>query len=167
MAEYNDITEEKDTQHGRYLTFTIEDNVYGIPIRFVSEIIGMQNITRVPRTPEDIKGIINLRGKIVPLIDIRIKFGKEEIPYTERTCIIVIDINDLNVGFIVDMVDDVLTIDDEHITPVPTGRLGQENKYIEAIGKMGDKVQLLLNSEKLLKNDEFELLEEITADQTL
>jgi purine-binding chemotaxis protein CheW len=162
MAElFDEGYVEEDTLHGRYLTFTLEDNTYGIPIRYVTEIIGIQNVTEVPETPDFIKGIINLRGKIVPLIDVRLKFGKEEIPYTERTCIIVVEINDAQVGLIVDKVDDVLTIENEEIALPPPDRVGFENRYIEGIGKAKDTVQLLLNTEKLLKNEEMSVVERL------
>ncbi|MDR0851775.1 MAG: chemotaxis protein CheW [Clostridiales Family XIII bacterium] len=153
---FDEEIEEEDTQRGRYLTFTLGENVYGIAIRHVTEIIGIQNITRVPETPDFIKGIINLRGKIIPLIDVRLKFGKEEIPYTERTCIIVASAGSVQVGLIVDKVDDVLTIEDDDIAPAPENRIGFENRYIEGIGKFGDTVQILLNTEKLLNNDELD-----------
>ena len=160
-----DVFEEEDTQRGRFLTFTIEDNVYGLPIRFVTEIIGMQTATTVPETPDYVKGIINLRGRIIPLIDVRLKFGKEEIPYTERTCIIVIDINSVAVGLIVDRVDDVLTLEDHQIALPPTGgSLGFENRYIEGIGKMDDMVLLLLDAEHLLRTEEMEIIENIAVD---
>ncbi|MDR3305092.1 MAG: chemotaxis protein CheW [Clostridiales Family XIII bacterium] len=158
--------EEEDTQRGRYLTFTLEDNVYGLPIRFVTEIIGIQTATRVPETPDYVKGIINLRGRIIPLVDVRLKFGKEEIPYNERTCIIVIDVNSVPVGLIVDKVDDVLTIEDEQIAlPPEGGKVGFENRYIEGIGKIGDTVQLLLDAEKLLRTEEMQLIESIASSE--
>ena len=154
--------EEEDTLRGRYLTFTIEENVYGLPIRFVTEIIGVQSATKVPETPDYVKGIINLRGRIIPLVDVRLKFGKEEIPYTERTCIIVIDVNSVAVGLIVDKVDDVLTLEDHQIALPPSGgSLGFENRYIESIGKVEDMVLLLLDAEKLLRTEEMELIESI------
>ena len=154
--------EEEDTQRGRFLTFTIEDNTYGLPIRFVTEIIGVQPATKVPETPDFVKGIINLRGRIIPLVDVRLKFGKEEIPYTERTCIIVIDVNSVAVGLIVDKVDDVLTLEDHQIALPPSGgSLGFENRYIEGIGKVEDMVLLLLSAEKLLRTEEMELIENI------
>ena len=154
--------EEEDTQRGRFLTFTIEDNIYGLPIRFVTEIIGVQAATKVPETPDYVKGIINLRGRIIPLVDVRLKFGKEEIPYTERTCIIVIDVNLVAVGLIVDKVDDVLTLEDQQIALPPSGgSLGFENRYIEGIGKVENMVILLLDAEKLLRVEEMELIENI------
>lgn len=156
----NNIMEE-DTQYGRFLTFTLEEEVYGIEIRYVTEIIGIQAITKVPEVPDYVKGIINLRGKIIPVIDVRLKFGKEPMEYDDRTCIVVIDISEVSVGLIVDNVDEVLTIDDENIASPPANKTGFENRYIKGIGKAGEKVQLLLDCEKLLKNDEMEIIEGI------
>jgi len=157
--------EEEDTQRGRFLTFTLEDNTYGLPIRFVIEIIGIQIATKVPETPDYVKGIINLRGRIIPLICVRLKFGKEEIEYDERTCIIVIDVNGVAVGLIVDKVDDVLTLEDDQIALPPTGgSVGFENRYIEGIGKVNESVLLLLDAEKLLRTEEMVVIESIAAD---
>ncbi|MGI6734212.1 MAG: chemotaxis protein CheW [Anaerovoracaceae bacterium] len=151
----------EETQQGRFLTFSLDDEVYGIEILYVTEIIGMQSITRVPEVPDYVKGIINLRGKIIPVIDVRLKFGREPIEYTERTCIIVIDIDDVSVGLIVDKVDEVLTIEEGGIAAPPASKTGFENRYIKGIGKSGGNVQLLLDCEKLLKNDEMEIIEGI------
>ena len=157
--------EEEDTQKGRYLTFTLDDNIYGLQIRFVTEIIGVQPATRVPETPEYVKGIINLRGRIIPLIDVRLKFGKEEIEYNERTCIIVIDVDSVAVGLIVDKVDDVLSLDDSQIAlPPSSGSVGFENRYIEGIGKVGDMVLLLLDAERVLRAEEMEMMETIASE---
>jgi purine-binding chemotaxis protein CheW len=165
FIDSEEFEEEEDTQRGRFLTFTIENNVYGLPIRFVIEIIGIQTATKVPETPDYVKGIINLRGRIIPLIDVRLKFGKEEIPYTERTCIIVIDVNSIAVGLIVDKVDDVLTLEDHQIALPPPGvALGYENRYLEAIGKAGDMVLLLLDAERLLRTEEMEMVESIAEE---
>lgn len=153
----------EDTQHGRFLTFTLEENVYGIPIKFVTEIIGMQVITPVPETPDYLKGIINLRGKVIPLIDVRLKFGKVEAEYNERTCVIVVDVDGLSVGLIVDMVDDVLSIPDDKIAPPPVGTGGYDNRYIEGIGQTEDQVILLLDAENILKSDEIAVVEEVTS----
>ena len=162
MSEiYDENNMQEDTQHGRFLTFTLEDEVYGIEIKYVTEIIGIQSITKVPEVPAYVKGIINLRGKIIPVIDVRLKFGKEPMEYDDRTCIVVIDITELSVGLIVDNVDEVLTIDDKDVAAPPTNKTGFENRYIKGIGKAGDRVQLLLDCEKLLKNDEVEIIEGI------
>ncbi len=152
MAEKIDESMERqeDTQYGKYLTFALGAEVFGIEIRHVTEIIGMQAITKVPEVPAYVKGIINLRGKIIPLIDMRLKFNKESIPYDDRTCIIVIEVKQIPVGLIVDNVDEVLNISDENIASPPETKTNADNKYIQGIGKAGDKVQLLLDCEELL-----------------
>ena len=156
---------EEDTQHGRFLTFSLEEEVFGIEIKYVTEIIGMQSITKVPEVPTYIKGIINLRGKIIPVLDVRLQFGKEPVDYNDRTCIVVIDIETVSVGLIVDNVEEVLTIDDEEIAPPPSNKTGFENRFMKGIGKAGGKVQLLLDCERLLKNEEIEVIEELLEEK--
>lgn len=151
----------EDTQHGRYLTFDIGDEVYGIEISHVKEIIGLQQINTMPEMPEYIKGIINLRGMIIPIIDVRLRFKKEPIPYTDRTCIIVIETDNITVGLIVDNVAEVLSIDDEDIAPPPDAISGLQNKYLKGIGKTGERVKLLIDCQKLLKEDEIEAISNV------
>lgn len=150
MAEAARILEEEDTQHGRYMTFKVGEETYGFEIRFVTEIIGMHPITIVPGTPEYVLGIINLRGKVIPVIDMRLRFHKEPMAYSERTCIIVVDVADVTVGFIVDSVSEVQNIDDAHIEPAPDFRSGIYNKFLSGIGVMDEGAKLLLDCEKLL-----------------
>jgi len=152
--------EEEDTQKGKYLTFVVGNEVYGIEIRYVTEIIGIQAITEVPELPVYIKGIINLRGKIIPVMDVRLRFNKEFKEYNDRTCVIVVDIGEISIGLIVDSVSEVLTIPDEDIVPPPQVNKAQ-NRYIKAIGKVDNKVSLLLDCEKLLNDDEVAVLAEI------
>ncbi|MEN6326971.1 MAG: chemotaxis protein CheW [Syntrophomonas sp.] len=154
--------EEEDTQRGKFLTFVIGREEYGIEIRFVTEIIGgIQMITEVPEVPDYVKGIINLRGKIIPVIDVNLRFKKEARPYNDRTCIIVIDIEDLSVGLIVDNVAEVLSIADENIVPPPDARAGFHHRYIKGIGKVGNDVKLLLDCNKLLGDEDLSTLGEI------
>jgi purine-binding chemotaxis protein CheW len=155
FEEIKDELREEDTLKGRFLTFTLVEDVYGLPIEYIVEIIGIQSITVVPNVPDYIKGIINLRGKIIPVIDVRLKFGKFPAEYDDRTCVIVIEISDISVGLIVDNVDEVLTIEDDNIAAPPANRVGFENRYIMGIGKIGGNVQLLLDCQKLLLGDEF------------
>lgn len=151
MSIENSFAEQhEDTQHGRYLTFSIDGEIYGLQIRFVTEIIGVQPITKVPEVPEFIKGIINLRGKIIPVIDMRLRFNKQPIEYDDRTCVIIIDTQELVAGLIVDQVADVLTIGDEDIAPPPSHKSGIRNKYISGIGKVDGQIKLLLDCEMLL-----------------
>lgn len=152
------MDQEEDTQKGKFLTFILGREQYGIEIKYVTQIIGIQAITEVPELPEYVKGIINLRGKIIPVMDVRVRFKKESKEYNDRTCIIVIDIKDISIGLIVDSVAEVLNITDENIVPPPDMKAGFHNRYIKGIGKVGDEVKLLLDCEKLLNNDELESL---------
>ncbi len=155
------LEEQEDTQHGRYLTFNLGEEVFGLEIRYVTEIIGLQPVTKLPEVASYIKGIINLRGKIIPVIDMRLKFGKEPAEYTDRTCIIVIDTQEVVVGLIVDMVSEVITIEDSDIVPPPDHRTGIRNRYIQGIGKVNGDVKLLLDCKLLLDGDETQELREI------
>lgn len=148
------LEEQEDTQHGRYLTFNLGEEAFGLQIRFVTEIIGLQPVTKIPEVASYIKGIINLRGKIIPVIDMRLKFGKEPIPYDDRTCIIVIDTEEMVVGLIVDKVAEVMDIADENIVPPPDQRTGIKNRYLQGIGKVDGEVKLLLDCDQLLDSDE-------------
>lgn len=163
MAEITDKTMEmeEDTQKGRFLTFSLDAEVYGIEIRYVTEIIGIQAITQIPELPDYVKGIINLRGKIIPVMDVRLRFKKEPRAYNDRTCVIVIDIQEISIGLIVDSVAEVITIPEENMVEPPQMSKGISNRYIKKIGKMGNDVKLLLDCEKLLSEDEAEKLENI------
>lgn len=147
--------EEEDTQKGKYLTFSLGKESYGIEIKYVTEIIGLQPITEVPELPQYIKGIINLRGKIIPVMDVRLRFQKPFREYNDRTCVIVIDIKDIAIGLIVDSVAEVMNIPDEDISTVPNVTKGV-NRYIKGIGKVGNEVKLILDSDKLLTEMEVE-----------
>jgi len=162
MAEIDWMSEiEEDTQKNKFLTFSIDKEVYGIEIKFVTEIIGIQKITQVPEVPDYVKGIINLRGKIIPVIDVRLKFKKDAIDYNDRTCIIVIDIDQISVGLIVDNVAEVIVIPEENVVPPPGNRSGFQNRYIKGIGKVENDVKLLLDCEKLFDQEDLEVIEEI------
>jgi purine-binding chemotaxis protein CheW len=160
--ENEELLEElEDTQHGRFLTFDLEQEVFGIEIRFVKEIIGIQPITKLPDVPDYIKGVINLRGKIIPLIDMRLKLKKPEAVYNDRTCVIVIETSEVTVGLIVDNVSEVLTVDDASIVPPPDAKTGVQNRYLSGIGKANDGIKLLLDCEKLFLEEEAQIINEI------
>lgn len=156
----DDLIEEEDTQKDKYLTFTIGNEFYGIEIKYVIEIIGIQPISEVPELPEYIKGIINLRGKIIPVMDVRIRLKKEPIEYNDRTCIIVIQVKDILVGLIVDGVAEVIDIPDCEIVAPPEINKTQ-NKFIKGIGKVQDDVKLLLDCDKLLNWEDADSLNNI------
>jgi purine-binding chemotaxis protein CheW len=160
-SEVQDRLEQgEDTQKGKYLTFTMEKETYGIEIRFVTEIIGIQPITAVPELPEYIRGIINLRGKIIPVMDVGLRFKKPFRLYNDRTCIIVIDINEISIGLIVDSVSEVLVIRDEDIVEPPDISNGG-HKYIKGIGKVGSDIKLLLDCEKMLNDNDIEYISNV------
>ena len=159
MAVLDEIDETaEDTQKGKFLTFSIGKEAYGFEIKHVTEIIGIQEITEVPELPIYVKGIINLRGKIIPVMDVRLRFKKEPREYNDRTCIIVIDIRDISIGLIVDHVAEVVVIDPENIVPPPTIKTGFHNRYIKGIGKVGSEVKLLLDCDKLLNDEEIDAI---------
>lgn len=159
MAVLNEIVETaEDTQRGKFLTFSIGKEAYGFEIKYVTEIIGIQEITEVPELPIYVKGIINLRGKIIPVMDVRLRFKKEPREYNDRTCIVVIDIRDISIGLIVDHVAEVVVIAPENIVPPPAIKTGFHNRYIKGIGKVGNEVKLLLDCDKLLNDEEVDTL---------
>lgn len=145
---------EEDTQKGKFLSFCLGNENYGIEICHVTEIIGIQPITEVPELPAYIKGIINLRGKIIPVMDVRLRFKKEFKEYNDRTCFIVVDINEISIGLIVDSVSEVLSITDDNIVSPPQVNKETQNRYIKAIGKEGGNVTLILDCDKLLNEEE-------------
>lgn len=141
-----------DDLKGRYLTFFIDDTCYGIELLYISEIIGVQPITHIPGLPVYFKGVINLRGKVAPVIDVRLKFGQEERPHDDKTCIIMVNISDMQVGLIVDMVADVVSMENALRNPPPeTGRNG--DRYLASIANVGGKVILNIDCEKFFQSD--------------
>lgn len=155
----SEVFEEEDTLQGKFLTFPLGAEDYGIEIKFVTEIVGIQAITPIPSIPEYIKGIINLRGKIIPVMDVRLRFKKEPRAYNDRTCIIVIDIKEVTIGLIVDSVSEVISIPDENIIEPPYVNKNVHNKFIENIAKINNAVKLILDCDKLLNEEDLEDLE--------
>lgn len=149
LASANDID-------GKFLTFLVKDEVFAIEIKYVSEILGMQSITKMPKFPDFVKGIVNVRGKIIPIIDISIRFELQPQPYDERTCIIVVQIGSFTVGMVVDKILEVVYINESDIVPPPSTRLvADHHRYIKGIGKTEDGVKSILDCEKLLFPDEY------------
>lgn len=158
--------EEEDTQKGKYMTFQCGAEYYGIELKYINEIIGMQNITKIPEVEDYIRGLINLRGKIIPVIDVRIRFRLDPLEYNDRTCIIIINVKSTVVGLIVDTIAGVELIADGDIEPPPSlSSDNMKNKYVYGLGKTGDSVKLLLDPDKLIRDDEVAALEEIISSQ--
>lgn len=149
---------EDETIDDMYLTFHLGDEVYGVGIGYVTEIVGIQNITEVPDMPNFVKGVVNLRGQVIPVVDMRLKFGMKDKEYDERTCIVVVNINDVQLGLVVDTVSEVMTIEKDLISPPPKVANVRSAQYIKGLGKIGDEVKILLDGEKLLYDDELSQL---------
>ncbi len=150
-------------REGKYLTFTLAEEEYGIGILKIKEIIGMMPITPVPRTPQFVKGVINLRGKVIPVIDLRLRFGLKAEEYTDRTCIIVVEIpgesGNVMIGIVVDTVSEVLNIKADDIEDSPAFGSRLETDYILGMAKMEGGVKILLDIDRILKSEEINLLE--------
>lgn len=153
--------QDEDTQKDKYLSFSLGNEEYGIEIRHIIEIIVLQEITKVPDMPDFIIGVINLRGHVISVMDIRKRFGLETRDYDDRTCIIVVNINDISVGLIVDTVNEVVDIPESEIDPPPKTHSGVGSNYIQGMGKIGSKVKILLDIEKILYEEELEQIRQV------
>ena len=142
-----------DTTKNRYLSFVIGEENFGIEIDSVKELINVFDITHVPKTQDYIKGIMNLRGDVIPIIDIRTRFLMEPKEYDELTCIVVLEQRDGNVGLIIDSVNEVKYIPEKNITPPPSVKLNYVNQYIKNLGRVDDGVILLIEVQKLLYDE--------------
>ncbi len=151
----------KDIEGGKFLSFLLNNEEYGVDVLNVREIIGMIDVTSVPQTPVYVKGVINLRGKVIPVIDLRLRFGLEEAEYDEETCIIVVDVAGLLMGIIIDTVLEVLDIPAAEIEAAPKFGTKVNTDYILGMGKVGDKVNMLLDITKVLTSEELMMVENI------
>ncbi len=145
-------------KEGKYLTFSLANEDYGLEILKVREIIGMMDITAIPQTPVFVKGVINLRGRVIPVIDLRLKFGFPPRDYGERTCIIVVEVqNDsgaVQMGVVVDSVSEVLNINVEDIEPPPSFGASIKTQYILGIAKAKETIKILLDINRVLTSEE-------------
>lgn len=146
------ITARIDGLSDRYLLFKVDDANYGLPLAMALEILTIQSITRLPRVADYVKGIVNLRGKVIPVLDVRSKLGLSERTYDDKTCIIVLDIHEMHVGLIVDMVSEVVSVSPEQIIPPPKTN-GVSATYISSVSQLEDKIVLNLNCDEFFKND--------------
>jgi purine-binding chemotaxis protein CheW len=146
------------TREGKYLTFSLKGEEYGIEILKIKEIIGMMTVTHIPRTPDYVKGVINLRGKVIPVVDLRLRFSMEESAYTERTCIVVVDIRhgsgrDFLIGIVVDAVSEVLNIKEAEIEETPNFGMKLDTDYILGLAKTAGGVKILLDIDQVLNSE--------------
>ena len=158
--------EDEDTQKDKYLTFRLGDEDFGIEIRHVTEIVSIQKITAVPDLPAFVKGAINLRGQVIPVIDLRLRFGMPPREYSERTCIVITRLGDITVGMVVDMVSEVLVIPASDMSPPPSmsrGGAGGASRFVQGLGRVEDSVKIILNAGKMLRDDEMEAVAGVMA----
>ena len=154
------LTTKRTVDEGLFLTFVLGKEEYGIEILRAREIIGLMEITTVPQTPDYMKGVINLRGKVIPVVDLRLKFSMPEVEHTQETCIIVVEVGSAQAGIIVDSVSEVTDIRGEDIEDAPD--FGQEidTDSIMGLGKTKDKIVILLDIEQVLSFEELEMVEQ-------
>lgn len=149
---------------GKYLTFILNEEIYGIEILKVREIIGLMDITNVPQTPDYMKGVINLRGKVIPVIDLRLKFSMQEEEHTQETCVIVVEVDGTSIGIIVDSVSEVSDIGGKEIEVAPRFGQGIDTSFIMGLGKVKEKIIILLDIETVLSAEELEMVEQLSKE---
>ena len=152
---------ERSALEGKFLTFILGKEIYGFEILKVREIIGLMDITTVPQTPEYMKGVINLRGKVIPVIDLRLKFTMQEEEHTQETCVIVVEVEGTSIGIIVDSVSEVSDIGGKDIEEAPSFGQGIDTSFIMGLGKVKEKIIILLDIETVLSAEELEVVEQM------
>ena len=166
LAELSSAEVSTQELAGKYLTFELSGEVYGLVILKVQEIIGMMAVTQVPRTPKFVRGVINLRGKVIPVVDLRIKFGLDSQEDTEKTCIIVVQVSqegtEVTMGILVDEVSEVLDVASEQIEPPPSFGVGVDTEFILGMGKVAQKVVMLLDVDKVLSGGEIATVRKVS-----
>ncbi len=151
---------------GKYLTFKLADEEYGLEILKVQEIIQMQEVTRVPKTPNFVRGVINLRGKVIPVIELRKKFDMQTVEDTEKTCIVVVQVgkedHPITIGVIIDEVSEVLDIASDNIQDTPSFGGNVNTEFIMGVGKIGEQVKMLLDIDKVLSHEDVKILSDVS-----
>jgi len=149
-----DDDDNEDTQANKYLFFKIGKESYGVGIRYVIEIIELQTISMVPDLPDYVKGVINLRGKVIPIVDLRLRFDMDERAYDNRTCIIITEVDHILVGCLVDTVEEVMEILEKNIEPPPKFKtVSGKDQYISGMGKVGEAIKILIDVEKIVRDE--------------
>lgn len=154
-------TAQSEVDGGKFLTFQLKDEEYGLEILKVREIMGIMDITTVPQTPAYVKGVINLRGQVIPVIDLRLKFGMEKGTYDKRTCIVVVNVDGLQMGIVVDTVSEVMDIESDAIEATPSFGTKLRTDYILGMGKVQGTVKILLDIGEVLTAEDMVMIEEI------
>ena len=161
--DQDDFDDDEDTLDGRFLIFSLGERNYGIEIKYITEIVGLQTITEIPDMPSYIKGVINLRGKVVALIDVRNRFKMTEIGYTEKTCVVILNIHGQLVGLIVDTVREVIKINPNQMEEAPRFSETEGSRFIKALAKVKNDVKILLNTDRIIKEEDANALETVLS----
>lgn len=145
-----------DEMRNMYLNFSVSSEIYSVEIRYVLQIVGMQAISEMPEMPPYMKGYINLRGNVIPVVSLRLRFGKPEAEATSRTCIVVVQVEDREIGLIVDAIEETLTIEPEHISPQPVSEKSDMIPYVIGIAKLKNGLtSVVVNLQKLFSGSNF------------
>ena len=155
VAQRNDII--SDEMQNMYLNFYVSEGVYGVEIRYVLQIIGLPEINAMPEMPMFMKGFINLRGSVIPVVSMRERFGQVEEPYNERTCVVIVQVGEREIGLIVDAIKETITIEPDKISPQPSTSQGENNAYIIGIAQLETGVSILLDVQKMFGEYSFEV----------
>ncbi len=147
-----------DAQKDKFLTFQIAEEEFAIPIGHVIEIVGIQKITEVPDMPDFVKGVINLRGKVIPVMDVRLRFHLPSVAYDDRTCVVVVSVGSTTIGLVVDTVSEVVDIPETNISPPPRFSSATSGRYVSGMGKIGEAVKIIIDIAKLLTDSELTAL---------
>ena len=156
---------EVDAESSKFLTFQLQHEEYGLEILKVREIMGLMEITTVPQTPSYVRGVINLRGQVIPVVDLRLKFGMKEGADDKRTCIIVVDVGGLMMGIVVDTVSEVMDISASSIEATPSFGTKLNTDYILGMGKVQGKVKILLDIDRVLTSEELVMVSELQREE--
>ena len=155
---WEDDDDGEDAQKDKFLTFQIAEEEFAIPIGHVIEIVGIQKITEVPDMPDFVKGVINLRGKVIPVMDVRLRFRLPAVAYDDRTCVVVVSVGDVTLGLVVDTVSEVVDIPESNVSPPPRFSAAGSGRYVSGMGKIGEAVKIIVDVQRLLKDDEIAAL---------
>lgn len=155
----------KSKMNNRYLTFFIEAEQYGLDISRIKEIISMMPITHIPKTPDFVKGVINLRGSIIPVVDVRLKFGMPAVEQTVDTTVVIYEVASVSIGFIVDRVEDVITINEDKISDAPDFGGGIDTTFISGVAEVEEGVIMILDLKNIFDNNELTLVGQMEKKQ--
>ncbi|MCP5002886.1 MAG: chemotaxis protein CheW [Planctomycetes bacterium] len=158
------VAEKKTVGEGKFLTFVLSEEVYGIKIHKVREIMAVIDITPIPQSPDYLKGVINLRGKVIPVIDLRLKFSMPETEFTHETCIIVVEFDSKHIGIVVDSVSEVIEIKNDQVGDTPQFGQDLDTSFIMGLGKVKEKIIILLDIDNVLSSDELKIVEQSTSE---